>query len=243
MLLVLLFLIWLVPDWFGLPSSRPIRKADGATVVVRDGDTLKIGGQDYRLHGIDAPEFTQVCKTGTGTDWLCGKEAREALVKLVGTNALECEERAKDKYNRVVATCRTTSGIDLAQKMAEAGMAVSFGGFAEGPYAAEEAEAQTAKRGLWQGAFDPPSSWRTTHPRTPVASRSQWIWRFSGGMGVANLANLVNLAPRGSDTRYGLRPHLLRRHRPASCRGPLPRVHRHPAQQGRLSQCALLCRA
>ena len=38
-----------------------IRKADGATVVVRDGDTLKIDGQDYRLYGIDAPEFTQLC--------------------------------------------------------------------------------------------------------------------------------------------------------------------------------------
>ena len=31
--------------------------------------------------------------------------------------------------------------------------------------------------------------------------------------------------------------------RPAPCRGALPRLHRHSAQQGRLSQCALLCRA
>jgi endonuclease YncB( thermonuclease family) len=201
LLLALLFLVWLVPDWFGLPGSRPIRKADGASVVVRDGDTLKIGGQDYRLHGIDAPEFTQGCKTAAGTDWPCGKQAREALVKLVGTNALECEERAKDKYDRVIALCRTATGVDLAQEMAEQGMAVSFGGFAEGPYAAEEAAAKTARRGLWQGAFDPPSSWRATHPRTPVASRSQWIWRFSDVKGVANLANL---ALRGSDARYGL---------------------------------------
>jgi endonuclease YncB( thermonuclease family) len=171
LLLVLLFLVWLVPDWFGLPGSRPIRKADGATVIVRDGDTLKIAGQDYRLHGIDAPEFNQSCKTATGTDWPCGKGAREALVKLVGTNALECEERAKDKYDRVVATCRTASGVDLAQEMATSGLAVSFGGFAEGPYAAEEATAKAARRGLWQGPFDPPSSWRATHPRTPIANR------------------------------------------------------------------------
>jgi endonuclease YncB( thermonuclease family) len=195
LLLVLLFLIWLVPDWFGLPGSRPIRKADGATVIVRDGDTLKIAGQDYRLHGIDAPEFNQICKSTAGSDWPCGKGAREALVKLVGTNALECEERAKDKYNRVVATCRTAQGVDLAQAMTDAGMAVSFGGFAEGPYAVEEATAKAARRGLWQGAFDPPSSWRASHPRTPVASRYQWIHPFSEAKGHANLAYLVNLAP------------------------------------------------
>lgn len=188
LLLVLLFLIWLFPERFGLPGSRPIRKVDGATVIVRDGDTLKIAGQDYRLHGIDAPEFTQICKTAAGSDWPCGKEAREALVKLVGTNALECEERAKDKYNRVVATCRTASGVDLAQQMAEQGMAVSFGGFAEGSYAAEEATAKAARRGVWQGAFDPPSSWRATHPRTPIASRYQWIHVFSEANGHANLA-------------------------------------------------------
>jgi endonuclease YncB( thermonuclease family) len=204
LLLALLFLIWLFPDWFGLPGARPIRKADGASVVVRDGDTLRIGGQDYRLHGIDAPEFNQICKTAAGNDWPCGKQAREALVKLVGTNPLECEERAKDKYNRVVATCRTAQGVDLAQAMAEAGMAVSFGGFAEGPYAVEEAAAKVARRGLWQGTFDPPSSWRSTHPRTPVASRSQWIHQKSEAKGDANLAFLVNLAPRGSGTRYGL---------------------------------------
>ena len=204
MLLALLFLMWLGPGWFGLPGSRPIRKADGANVVVRDGDTLKIGGQDYRLYGIDAPEFTQVCKTASGTDWSCGKQAREALVKLVGTNALECEERATDKYDRVVATCRTASDVDLAREMAASGMAVSFGGFAEGPYAAEEASAKSARRGLWQGTFDPPSSWRATHKRTHVASRSQWIWRFSGVMGVSALPLWIFEAPRGSDARHGL---------------------------------------
>jgi endonuclease YncB( thermonuclease family) len=204
LLLVLLFLIWLVPDWFGLPGSRPIRKADGATVIVRDGDTLKIADQDYRLHGIDAPEFTQLCKTVAGTDWPCGKEAREALVKLVGTNALECEARATDKYNRVIATCRTARGVDLGRALVIAGMAVSFGGFAEGPYAAEEAAAKAARRGLWQGAFDPPSSWRATHPRTPVASRYQWIHPFSEANGHGNLVILPNSTPRDSRTHYGL---------------------------------------
>lgn len=173
MILVLLLLtaLWLFPDWFGLSNAHPTRTVDGATVIIRDGDTMTIDKQDYRLHGIDAPEFTQICKTATGIDWPCGKAARTELVTLVKSRTLACEERARDKYNRVVATCTDDQGNDVARTMIERGMAVSFGGFAEGPYAADEAIAKSARRGLWQGAFEPPSSWRTSHPRKPVANR------------------------------------------------------------------------
>ena len=171
LLLIALLTIWLYPEWFGLSSVRPTRSADGAAIIVRDGDTLTIEKQDYRLHGIDAPEFNQMCKTAEGSDWPCGKLARAGLAALIAGRKIACEERAHDKYGRVVATCRDDKGSDIARLMIERGLAVSFGGFAEGPYAAEEALAQSAKRGLWQGAFDPPSSWRTTHPRTPVANR------------------------------------------------------------------------
>lgn len=169
--LLLVTALWLFPDWFGLSSAHPTRTVDGATVIIRDGDTMAIGNQDYRLHGIDAPEFTQVCKTTAGLDWPCGKAARAELVTLTKSRTLVCEERARDKYNRVVATCTDEQGNDVARTMIERGMAVSFGGFAEGPYAADEATAKSARRGLWQGAFEPPSSWRTSHPRKPVANR------------------------------------------------------------------------
>jgi endonuclease YncB( thermonuclease family) len=169
--LIALLTLWLFPECFGLSSARPTRSADGAAIIVRDGDTLTIDKQDYRLHGIDAPEFNQLCKTAAGIDWPCGKLARAELVKLIAGHKLTCEEHAHDKYQRVVATCRDEKGSDIAQSMIERGLAVSFGGFAEGPYADEERQAHVAKRGLWQGAFDPPSSWRTSHPRTPVANR------------------------------------------------------------------------
>jgi endonuclease YncB( thermonuclease family) len=169
--LIALVTVWLFPEWFGLSSARPTRSADGAAIIVRDGDTLTIEKQDYRLHGIDAPEFSQMCKTEAGTDWPCGKLARTELVALIAGHRLTCEERARDKYQRVVATCLDDEGSDIARSTIERGLAVSFGGFAKGPYAAEEALARKAKRGLWQGSFDPPSSWRTAHPRTPVANR------------------------------------------------------------------------
>lgn len=169
--LIALLFLWLYPERFGLSNARPTRSADDAAIIVRDGDTLTIEKQDYRLHGIDAPEFTQLCKTATGTDWPCGKLARAGLVGLIAGHKLTCEERAHDKYGRVVTTCRDERRRDIGRSMIERGLAMSFGGFAEGPYADEERQAHAAKRGLWQGAFDPPSSWRTTHPRTPVANR------------------------------------------------------------------------
>ncbi len=169
--LVLLITVWLFPEWFGLSSARPTRSADGAAIIVRDGDTLTIESQDYRLHGIDAPEFIQVCKTAAGSDWPCGKQARAELVILIAGHRLTCEERAHDKFGRIVATCRDETGRDIARLMIERGLAVNFGGFAEGPYAVEETQAHVAKRGLWQGSFDPPSSWRATHPRPPIANR------------------------------------------------------------------------
>lgn len=39
---------------------------------VIDGDTIVIAGERIRLHGIDAPEMKQTCKTRKGKEQLCG---------------------------------------------------------------------------------------------------------------------------------------------------------------------------
>ena len=164
LLLTALAVLWIYPEWFGLGQVET-RSAAGETIQVRDGDTMTIGALDHRLLGIDAPEFSQTCKDEKGLDWSCGKEARGALVALVTGHTIACEERARDKYNRAVATCHDEQGRDLARMMAARGLAISFGGLTEGPYADEEAQAKAAKRGLWRGPFDIPSEWRVTHPR------------------------------------------------------------------------------
>lgn len=46
-------------------------QADQAFVI--DGDTIIVGGVTHRLHGIDAPEEGQFCKTGKVSNWPCGK--------------------------------------------------------------------------------------------------------------------------------------------------------------------------
>ena len=48
--------------------------------VVTDGDTLKIGSERIRLHGIDAPESAQRCRA-RGQTWACGAAATGAFVR------------------------------------------------------------------------------------------------------------------------------------------------------------------
>lgn len=46
-----------------------------------DGDSLMVGETEVRLHGIDAPEYTQTCQRD-GHAWDCGGEAAYQLSKL-----------------------------------------------------------------------------------------------------------------------------------------------------------------
>ncbi len=169
--LAVLFGLWLFPDIIGIGNGSSAQSADSDAIVVRDGDTMTIRGQDFRLHGIDAPEYGQLCKTVAGVDWTCGKQARTTLAAIIAGRRLTCVGRARDKYGRIVAICTDDQGTDIARGMIERGMAISMDGFAEGPYAVEQVRARAARRGIWQGAFDPPSSWRASHPRAAVANR------------------------------------------------------------------------
>ena len=56
--------------------------AAGATV--RDGGNLQLGGVTYRLDGIEAPAFDQICIDEHADAWTCGAAARDQLTKLIG---------------------------------------------------------------------------------------------------------------------------------------------------------------
>jgi endonuclease YncB( thermonuclease family) len=155
-----LFGLWLFSD-----SLFPPEKISAATATVKDGDTLVLDGRTYRIHGIDAPEYHQTCKNKSGADWPCGKAARAQMVAFVTPGSLVCMPQANDKYGRAVATCASATVPDLGEAMVQAGLAISFGGYGDGPYADAEAAAKSAARGIWQGPFDAPSNWRAAHPR------------------------------------------------------------------------------
>ena len=124
--------------------------------VVNDGDSITLGKERVRLSGIDAPEYSQVCQRD-GADYACGKQAREALVQLIGRRPVSCSGTSRDRYGRFLGEC-TAGDVDLNRAQVAAGWAVAYGG-----YEAEEAAAQAAKAGIWAGTFDRPQDWRRHH--------------------------------------------------------------------------------
>ena len=127
---------------------------------VVDGDTLEVGSTRVRirLHGIDAPESEQRCRTG-GQSWDCGREAARALDRHIGLDPVACEERDVDRYGRVVAVCRLDGHQDVNAWMVAEGWALAYRRYAM-DYVDEEAGARAAKRGVWRGELVAPWDWR-----------------------------------------------------------------------------------
>ncbi|MBL0925277.1 MAG: thermonuclease family protein [Sphingomonadaceae bacterium] len=139
----------------------PMRtSAAGKRLIVLDGDSFVIGGERFRLKGIDAPELHQVCRDAQGKTWGCGKVARQVLVKMLSEPRLTCESVATDQYNRLLATCNTIRSPDIAADQVRGGMAISDDFYGIRTYGDEQDNARQAKRGIWQGAFVSPAGWR-----------------------------------------------------------------------------------
>lgn len=141
----------------GLAAAAPAQVTGPARVV--DGDTFSVGAERVRLWGVDAPEGRQVCQNDQGKAYACGDVARDQLVGLIGGRAVRCEVRDRDPYGRAVARCLAGS-TDLGEAMVRVGWAVDYVQFSRGVYASVEAEARRARRGLWAGRFETPSTWR-----------------------------------------------------------------------------------
>lgn len=135
------------------------RKAQG-TAIVNDGDSITLGSERIRMRGIDAPEYQQICRKD-GTDYPCGKLARQSLVLLISGKPVSCSGWQRDRYGRLLGDCKA-DGMDLNRAQVEAGWAVAYGDFET-----EEAGARAGKAGIWAGTFDEPQDWRQTHHDGP----------------------------------------------------------------------------
>ncbi|MCX7645078.1 MAG: thermonuclease family protein [Rhodobacteraceae bacterium] len=129
-----------------------------------DGDTLEIGGERIRLFGIDAPELAQGCSRD-GADWACGRWARARLAARLAGATIVCEGRGRDRYGRLVATCRA-GGQDLAGLLVREGAAFAFRRYSDA-YVAAEKEALIAGRGIWAGEVEPPAALRAATRAAP----------------------------------------------------------------------------
>ena len=159
--LVLLALLAMVA--FGADRLGWLFPHEGAFTAI-DGDSLRQGAQEYRLHGIDAPELHQDCEDAKGRPYPCGQSARNELRRLVSGRSLACAVRETDRYGRKVVECEA-GGENLNAAMVRSGWAIAYRRHGTA-YGEMEREAKQAGRGIWQGRFDMPERWREQHRGT-----------------------------------------------------------------------------
>ena len=156
--MVKLILAVLLPLAFCLPIKSI--HAQQHSVKVIDGDTIKVGNDTHRLHGIDAPEAGQKCQLAASKkQWKCGKAAIAYLEELILDTVPICDNRGNDGYGRIISVC-TASGEDINAEMVRAGYAWSFRKFSV-DYAEEEDRARQMKLGVFQTDTQTPWEYRS----------------------------------------------------------------------------------
>ena len=140
-----------------LISCCAIAGTSDRVVAVADGDTLTVLRADrqqlkVRLVEIDAPETGQAF----------GNRSKQSLSDICFGKAARLEEQGKDRYQRTLARVYCDE-VDANSEQVRRGMAWIFTRYApkDSPLYAVEAEARTARRGLWADAEPvPPWEWR-----------------------------------------------------------------------------------
>lgn len=125
-----------------------------AQASVIDGDIIRIDGVRVRLFGIDAPERGQ-----PGS-----RDATDLLRRLIGRERPDCKTVDYDKRDKRPVMLCAVRGADLSLAMVRAGHAVVWCHFVRKlrprmltVMLKAEAEAKTAKRGMW---VRPVKAWR-----------------------------------------------------------------------------------
>jgi endonuclease YncB( thermonuclease family) len=142
---------------FFLPTSVAMADVSGKARVV-DGDTLWIGGTKIRLHGIDAPEMKQTCKTSKGREQQCGVISKQALEKLVKGQDITCRGDKRDKYKRLIAVC-FAGPFNINEQMVADGWALAYRKYSQ-DFVRAETFAKSRHEGMWRGQFVAPWDWR-----------------------------------------------------------------------------------
>jgi len=145
--------------------------------LVTSAGTLKLRERQIRLAGIAAPEFAARCGDATGP-WPCGRIARAELRRLIRGRAVECALPEGADALPDPADC-SVAGQSLSEWLVRFGWAAAAGE----RFAGLEAEARSAKRGLWgpgPRAGQPPLAAAAVEPASAPESALPMRARLSG---------------------------------------------------------------
>ena len=150
-------LFFIVFFYLVLSTSVQSQKLIKGKAKVIDGDTIHIGNNKIRLHGIDAPEQKQTC-TIEGNEWNCGLDATIFLSNLINRKSVNCRVNDIDQYKRLVAVC-FIDNININQIMIISGWAIAYRYYSK-DFIKEEEIAKKNKIGIWRGTFEEPYIYR-----------------------------------------------------------------------------------
>lgn len=134
----------LVSALFAAAGAAADESFEGKIKRVIDGDTLLVADNketvhEVQLEGIDAPEIKQ--------DY--GKQASDALTKLVQEKSLKITWASKDTYGRLLGQVHV-GDVHINTEMLKMGMAWHFKRYNQSEGLAKaEAVAKSMKKGLW----------------------------------------------------------------------------------------------
>jgi endonuclease YncB( thermonuclease family) len=150
---------WLA--WLGIAAVWN-RVAAGNSIegraVALAGDKLKIGTTLVTLSGIEAPVSGQTCTMPNARSWRCDVAAKAALARLADAGPVACKLSGADSLGGRIASCRVGER-DLGAELVRGGHVFSDTGLFSA-YATLEAEARSAKRGVWIGEAERPADYR-----------------------------------------------------------------------------------
>jgi len=133
--------------------ATPARAAD---VVVKDAGTIQLSGTTFRLDGVDAPAFDQICLNEFADPYACGADAREQLSKLIGDHAVRCDDLGPDKSlgKWHVGLCTAEgAAASLHQQVVQKGLGVAATSWITSSFKDDQAAAKKSLAGLWKGCF------------------------------------------------------------------------------------------
>lgn len=102
----------------------------GMVTHVRDGDTIEVEGTPVRLNGLHAPELRDPY----------GLEAKAMMTRIVAGQEIGCELSGERSYDRVIGTCYSENGEDVAAELVAAGLGRDCPRYSGGRYRAFETD-------------------------------------------------------------------------------------------------------